>query len=78
MQFAFAYFHWLVHNQHIGGRNDLGFAKLLDYWRREMDTDADGALSDNEFLSVAGVALGRAPSADEVESLRNCVAPQTT
>ena len=58
MQFAFAYFHWLIHNQYIGGRNDVGHEKLISFWQRELDSDGDGLLSENEFLSVVGIALG--------------------
>ena len=78
MQFAFAYFHWLVHNQYIGGQNDVDFTKLTNYWERELDTDQDGVINDNEFISVVGVALGHSPSEDELKNFRNCVAPPST
>ena len=68
---------WWCGGRYVGGRNDLDHSNLLSYWHRELDSDHDGVINDNEFTSVVGVALGHAPTDNELEEFRDCVAPQT-
>ena len=46
------------------------------YWSRELDTDGDGQLSDNEFRTLASVVFHRAPTPADIAALRNCTAPE--
>ena len=69
LQYAFAYFGYLMEG---GGRRGID---LQSYWVRELDTDGDGHLSDNEFRTLAAVVYKKSPTDDEIASLRNCTAP---
>lgn len=70
LQYAFAYFAFLMEG---GARVGID---LSTYWGRELDTDGDGELNDNEFRTFAAVVYKKAPSQSEIESLRNCTSPQ--
>lgn len=69
IQYAFAYFYWVMEG---GAQSGLDMAV---YWARELDTDGDGKLNDNELLTLAAVVHGQPPTPEQVEELRACVAP---
>jgi hypothetical protein len=65
VQYAFAYFHFLMEGGAQGGIDTHAF------WRSELDTDGDGVLNDNEFRTLAAVVAGGAPNARQ---MAECVA----
>lgn len=72
VQFATAYFFFIVD----GGARE-GF-DLASYFTRELDTDGDGVLSENELRTLALLVYRHSPSPRELSDLRDCVAPPDT
>jgi UDP-N-acetylglucosamine-lysosomal-enzyme len=67
MQYAFAYFHFLVEG---GGREGLDVGA---YFSMELDSDGDGVLSDNELYTLGAVTYKRTPTPTELQDLRVCL-----
>jgi hypothetical protein len=70
VQYAFSYFYFLIEGGHRMGID------LSVYWYRELDTDMDGWLNDNEFRTLAAVVYKKSPTQAELVSLRDCIAPE--
>ena len=69
IQYSFAYFTAVMEGVGRAG------VDMNVYWSRELDTDGDGILSDNEFRTLAAVVYHRAPTPGDLAALRNCTAP---
>lgn len=70
MQYAFAYFHWLI----LSSRR-IDF-KIEEFFRDVVDTNRDGKLSENEVRTIAAIAAGGAPNDKEMRTTMNCLAPK--
>ena len=66
MQYAFSYYYYVAH------RNKAHHPDLLHYISEHIDTDSDGYLSDNEFLTLATLIYQHNPTDNDMEELRNC------
>jgi hypothetical protein len=60
MQFGFSYFYYLIHRG-----EKLLKPNVTEIWRRELDVDGDGVLSDNEMRTLVAMTQGKEFS-DEV------------
>ncbi len=69
MQYAFAYFHFLMEG---GARDGID---VETYFRRELDADGDGRLNENELRTLVSIVFKKSPSNEEVERIRDCLAP---
>lgn len=67
VQYAFAYFYWVMEGGSSGGLN------LDRFWQRELDTDGDGVLSENELRTLVAVAKKGSPSDRDLSDYRNCL-----
>jgi UDP-N-acetylglucosamine-lysosomal-enzyme len=56
MQYAFSYYYYVMN------RHKAQPPSLLNYINNEIDTDHDGYLNSNEFLTLASVVAGKSPS----------------
>jgi hypothetical protein len=72
LQFATAYFFFIMDG---GARAGLS---LQQYFTRELDTNADGVLSNNELRTLALLVYRHSPSSKEFEELRDCLSPPET
>lgn len=67
VQYAFAYFHFLLEG---GARNGLDVAYFFSH---ELDADGDGALSYNELLTLGAIVYRHSPSEHDIKTLRECL-----
>jgi hypothetical protein len=67
VQYAFAYFHFLLEG---GAREGLDVAR---YFALELDADGDGVLNENELRTLGAVVYKRGPSDGELAALRACL-----
>jgi len=67
VQYAFAYFHFLIEG---GAREGLDVAR---YFSLELDSDGDGVLNDNELRTLGAVVHKRSPTPAELDALRACL-----
>lgn len=75
LRYAFGFVHYLLNRGKLTG--DLG-REGLDVrrtWHTDVDTDGDGALSENELLTLAALVAGDAPSEKDIDALRACLSP---
>lgn len=72
VQFATAYFFFIMDG---GARDGINLAY---YFSRELDTDGDGVLSENELRTLALLVYRHGPSPRELAELRDCIAPPDT
>lgn len=72
VQYAFAYFHFLINSA-----RSLDF-RLEDFWSDVVDSNGDGKLSDNEIRTAAAIAANSAPSDSEIEEATRCLRRGTT
>jgi len=67
VQYAFAYFHFLLEG---GAREGLDVG---GYFSLELDADGDGILSENELRTLGAVVYKRTPTREELVGLRACL-----
>lgn len=67
MQYAFSYYYYVMN------RNKAKPPSLMEYVSREIDTNRDGFLNKNEFLTLAAQASGRSPRESDIENYYDCV-----
>ena len=72
VQFAFAYFHWLI----LSSRH-LDF-EIEQFFSDVVDTNQDGHVSENEMRTIAAIVAGGAPSERDLEDTKECLAPKRT
>jgi len=70
VQFAFAYFHWLINSA-----RSVDF-DLETFWSETLDSNRDGKLSENEMYTLATIVAGGSPSDSEMEEVKKCLAPE--
>eukprot|EP00941_MAST-03F_sp_MAST-3F-sp1_P002576 g2576.t1 len=93
VQFAFAYFHFLLLTaEHVftDGNGDAksssnqekfrndSFQRLIEFWQTEIDTDGDGFLSNNEMRTLAAIVAGGSVTPKEIEDIQDCLAPSNS
>lgn len=69
IQYAFAYFHFLMEG---GAREGLD---VETYFSKELDSDGDGRLNENELRTLVAIVLKKSPPNEEIEKIRECLAP---
>ena len=67
VQYAFAYFHFLLEG---GARVGID---VEGYFKSELDGDGDGVLNDNEMWTLGAIVHRRSPTAVELLELRECL-----
>jgi hypothetical protein len=67
MQYSFSYYYYVIN------RNKAQPPSISRYVEEEIDTNRDGVLDPNEFLTLASIVHGRSPRADEISDLYDCV-----
>ncbi|CAM9251979.1 unnamed protein product, partial [Ectocarpus fasciculatus] len=66
MQYAFSYYYYVMN------RNKAKPPSLQEYVTREVDTNHDGYLDSNEFLTLASLVAGRSPKESEIKDYYEC------
>ena len=67
VQFAFAYFHWLIlSSRHLDFEMEQFFSDVVD-------TNQDGHVTENEIRTVAAIVAGGAPSERDLEDTKECL-----
>ena len=66
MQFAFSYYYYSMNRYKDKQIN------LTTFINREIDTNYDGFIDDNEFRSLVTVATGKSPNEADLNELRRC------
>ena len=74
MQYSFAYYHYLI-NRH---KLKVGYAEIYKYLARQIDTNNDGYIDQNEFLSLAHIVKGSPVQASDIDEYYNCIAANTS
>ena len=89
MQYGFSYFYYLFYRRELQvglnkGKN-FKFSEegmtgkiLKSVWESEIDTDGDGILSENEFLSLGSLCYGKSPPKDYLRKLLVCLHRNST
>ncbi len=70
MQYSFAYYHYLI-NRH---KLKVGYSEIYKYLARQIDTNSDGYIDQNEFLSLAHIVKGSPVQASDIDEYNNCIA----
>lgn len=66
MQYAFSYYYYLMN------RNKAKPPSLYEYVSTEVDTNHDGFLDENEFLTLSSLVAGRSPKQSEIDKYYEC------
>uniref|UniRef100_A0A7R9UDI4 Uncharacterized protein n=2 Tax=Pinguiococcus pyrenoidosus TaxID=172671 RepID=A0A7R9UDI4_9STRA len=72
MQYSFSYFYYL------SNRHKLVQPDVNQILQRHVDVDGDGLVNDNELRTAIALAVGDAPSAADLTTLRECVGNSST
>ncbi len=74
MQYSFAYYHYLI-NRH---KLKVGYPEIYKYLARQIDTNNDGYIDQNEFLSLAHIVKGSPVLASDIDQYNTCIATNAT
>ena len=69
MQYAFAYYYYVVH------RYEATPPDLAAFLHAEVDTNQDGFIDDNEFRTIAAMVRGKILTPDKIKEYRDCAFP---
>jgi hypothetical protein len=66
MQYAFSYYYYVMN------RNKAKPPSVYEYVTKEIDTNHDGYLDNNEFLTLASIVAGKSPADSQILNYYDC------